>query len=264
MQLNLDRYTNRTSLIHSLDPRVKVGGALLLIVATVTLPDAAWVAILLALLVTFLFAYLANIGPFYALKRSFVAAPFALAAVTIIFTLPGQPVANVAIGGWNLTISDAGLTRFGSIVTRSWVAVQIAILMTATTRFPDMMHALRHLRMPTLIVAIVGFMYRYLALLSDEVFRLLRARESRSAGLPGYRMGGSIGWRANVAGNMAGQLFLRSYERSDRIYNAMLARGYQGEFLTINPHVMQTRDWIALLILVLIGFGLHTVALLFY
>ena len=86
--------------------------------------------------------------------------------------------------------------------------------------------------------------------------RLLRARESRSARLPGRPGGGSIPWRARVAGNMAGQLFLRSYERSDRVYNAMLARGYDGQFLTLNPHVMRSGDWaiglIAFIILLLI------------
>ncbi len=51
-------------------------------------------------------------------------------------------------------------------------------------------------------------------------------------------------WRARVAGNMAGQLFLRSYERSDRIYNAKLARGYQGQILTMRPHDITRRDWL--------------------
>jgi cobalt/nickel transport system permease protein len=122
--------------------------------------------------------------------------------------------------------------------------VQIAILLVAATQFPDLMHALRHLRVPPLITAVVSFTYRYLFVLVDEVMRLLRARESRSARLPGYRSGGSIPWRARVAGNMAGQLFIRSYERSDRVYSAMLARGYDGQFLTLNPHVMRSHDWL--------------------
>jgi cobalt/nickel transport system permease protein len=105
----------------------------------------------------------------------------------------------------------------------------MAILLVATTQFPDMMHALRHLRVPSLLVAVISFMYGYLFVLADEVMRLLRARDSRSARLTGYRSGGSIPWRARVAGNMAGQLFLRSYERAPA-YNAMLSRGYTGHF----------------------------------
>jgi cobalt/nickel transport system permease protein len=86
-------------------------------------------------------------------------------------------------------------------------------------------------------------MYRYLFVLSDEVLRLLRAREARSARLDNTRSGGSLFWRAKVAGNMAEQLFLRSYDRSDRMHQAMLARGYRGHFLTLNPHHMTARDW---------------------
>jgi cobalt/nickel transport system permease protein len=122
----------------------------------------------------------------------------------------------------------------------------MAILLTATTQFPDLMHALRHLRVSSLLVAIISFMYRYLFVLVDEAMRLLRAREARSARLAN-RGGGSIWWRAKVAGNMVGQLFLRSYGRSDRVYNAMLARGYRGHFYTINAHVMKSSDWLAAL-----------------
>jgi cobalt/nickel transport system permease protein len=246
VQINLDRYASGTSQIHHLDPRVKVVATLIFIVTMVSLPDAAWIAFALGWLTTLITAHVSGLGLWYAFRRSFVALPFLAAAVTIMFTLPGRALLELPIGSWVLTVSDAGLIRFGSIVARSWVAVQMAILLTATTAFPDLMHALRHLRMPPLIVAIVGFMYRYIAVLSDEVFRLLRARESRSAGVAGGKGGGTILWRAQVAGNMAGQLFLRSYERSDRIYAAMQARGYVGEFLTINPHVMRPKDWISL------------------
>jgi cobalt/nickel transport system permease protein len=82
--------------------------------------------------------------------------------------------------------------------------------------------------------------------LTDEVLRLRRAREARSAVLPGTKGGGSVLWRAKIAGSMAGQLFLRSIERSDRIYSAMLARGYAGQLLTLNPHVMKRADWLVL------------------
>ena len=158
-----------------------------------------------------------------------------------------------------MTISDAGLLRFSSILVRSWVSIQMAILLTATTEFPDLIHALRHLKMPAILVALIAFMYRYLFVLSDEVLRLLRARAARSAQIPGQK-GSSVFWRARVTGNMAGQLFLRSYDRSDRIYNAMLARGYAGEMLTMNPHNMCTSDWVAVVgsMIILLALQLFT------
>lgn len=245
----VDPYRDLGSPLHRLDPRVKVGGALLFIVSNVALPDGAWLAFGLAWLALLALSAYARLGPAFVVARSFVALPFALAAISAVFAVPGRPLWEGSLGPWQLTASDAGLLRFASIVVRSWLSVQAAILMVAATRFPDLMHALRHLRVPALLVAVASFMYRYLAVLADEAARLLRARESRSAGLPGARSGGSMAWRARVAGNMAGQLFLRSYERSDRIYSAMVARGFSGNFQTLNPHVMRAKDWRALAVL---------------
>ena len=81
---------------------------------------------------------------------------------------------------------------------------------------------------------------------------MLRARQARSARLPGTGThGGSIWWRGRVAGSMVGQLFSRSLDRSDRVYQAMLARGYQGRLLTMTPHVMTRPDWLAGMIVLL-------------
>ncbi len=248
MQISFDRYQAENSVVHRLDPRVKVLATVAFIVSNAALPDGAWIAFGLAWIALIGTGLLAHIGYAYTVKRSFVALPFALAAVSAIFALPGAPVGTLHIGTWELVATDAGVLRFVSVVVRSWLSVQAAILLTATTQFPDLMHALRHLHLPGPLVAIVSFMYRYLSVLTDEASRLLRARESRSARLadaPELKSGGSILWRARMAGNMAGQLFLRSYERSDRIYNAMLARGYQGHFYTLNPHTMRSTDWLA-------------------
>ena len=88
------------------------------------------------------------------------------------------------------------------------------------------------------MVAIISFMYRYLAVLSDEATRMSRARASRSA-QPDGKGGGSIVWRARVTGSMVGSLFLRSYERSERIYAAMQARGFEGEFRHLHSRALR-------------------------
>lgn len=238
-----DRYQSRASLVHVLDPRVKVVVTLLFIVSNALLPDGAWLAALVAWGMVLWGEHLARLPPGYVLKRSFIVIPFTLAAITVIFNVPGSPVATWHWGARTIIVTDAGLVRFASILVRSWLSVQMAILLTAVTRFPDLMHALLHLRVPHILISIIGFMYRYLFVLADEATRLLRAREARSARPVAGGGGGSIKWRASVTGSMIGQLFLRSFERSDRVYNAMVARGYQGQLLTMNPHVMSSLDW---------------------
>jgi len=250
MHLNtFDQYQRSDSWIHKLDPRVKVVAAILFIISTALLPDGAWLAYMLSWALVIGVGIAAHIQPWFIIKRSLLVLPFLLAAMTILFTIPGNVIWSGPAG---LTISDAGLIRFTSILLRSWISVQMAVLLTATTRFPDILHALRHLRVPAVLVSILAFMYRYLFVLADEVSRILRARAARSARLPGQEAGRSLWWRAGVAGNMVGQLFMRSIERSDRVYQAMLARGYRGELLTMNPHVMTSRDWIVLALALLV------------
>jgi cobalt/nickel transport system permease protein len=243
-----DRYQSGASLVHALDPRAKVAIAVLFILSNVMLPDGAWGAYLATWMLVLGISVLAGLGPGFVLRRSLLALPFVLAAVSAIFAVPGRPIAILELGSWELAVTDAGLVRFISIILRSWLSVQVAIMLTATTHFPDLLHALRHLHVPKVLVAVVAFMYRYLFILADESSRLLRAREARSP-QPQAGRGPSLAWRAQVAGNMVGQLFLRSFERSDRVYAAMLARGYSGQLLTLNPHILRTRDWLAVSLL---------------
>jgi len=240
-----DRYHTGESRLHRLDPRVKVLATVGFILAVVLLPDDAWLAFLVAWLMLLGLNLLSDLGSGFTLQRSFVALPFALVAVTAIFSIPGKPLWTWQVGSLELTATVAGLERFMSIVIRSWLSVQAAILLVAVTQFPDLIHALEHLHVPTMLTTIVAFLYRYLFVLTDEVFRLMRAREARSATLPGHKSGGSLLWRGQIAGHMAGQLFLRSYERSDRIYDAMISRGYTGRMRTLRPHIMRQADWLA-------------------
>jgi cobalt/nickel transport system permease protein len=237
---NFDRFLARVSAVHRLDPRVKVLATLAFIVSVALLPDGAWPVYGAAAALLTVVSLTARLSLGLVIRRSLAGLPFLLAAVTVLFSVPG---ASVWEGPWGLSITDAGLVRFGSIVARSLISIAAAVLLTATTRFPDILHALRHLKVPAVLVSIIAFMYRYLFVLVDEVERLLRARTSRSARLPGVRGGGGLVWRAGVTGHMAGQLLIRSLDRSDRVFQAMQARGYRGELLTVNPHAMRPRDW---------------------
>ena len=205
-----------------LDPRLKLPMTLGLIAGITLAPERAWAAYALLWGLLALLAARAGLTPWRLGRKAALALPFTLAATGLIFTTPGAPL--FALGG--LTATAEGLARFASIALRSWLAVQAALLLGQTTPLPDLLDAARWLRVPETLVAITGFMLRYLALLGDEATQLQRARAARSGVLPGYRPGGRLPWRARVTGGMVGNLFLRAYERSERVYAAMLARGY--------------------------------------
>jgi cobalt/nickel transport system permease protein len=158
-----------------------------------------------------------------------VALPFLVAALPLAFSGDGPIVATLELGPVRLTVMEGGLVRLLTIAGKSWLSIQVALLLAFTTPFHDLVDGLRGLGVPRVLVAIIGFMYRYLAVLSDEGSRMLRAREARS-GVGARRSGGSIAWRARVTGGLVGSLFLRAYERSERIHAAMQARGFEGRF----------------------------------
>jgi cobalt/nickel transport system permease protein len=117
---------------------------------------------------------------------------------------------------------------------------------------------MRALHVPKLLVAIFGLMWRYIFVMADEALRLLRARAARSGASRDaqYKTGGSLAWRARVTGGMAGNLLVRSFERGDRIYSAMAARGYDGEVRTLPLPALHNIHWL------IIGAGLAVCVLI--
>lgn len=241
----LDQYQGGDSPVHHLDPRVKLVAALAFILACALTPSGSWLAFLALAMLWLSVVLLADVPAMLLVRRGLVALPFALAAVTLLFTVPGEPLVliQVPVSDWRITISDAGLIRFVTIMLKSWLSVLMALLLTATTAFPDILRAMRSIGIPKVLVAVIAFMYRYIFVLGDEALRLMRAREARMAAGPlGTKEGGSLAWRARVVGGMAGSLFVRSLSRSDRVYQAMASRGYTGELRWLSKPHLEARD----------------------
>jgi cobalt/nickel transport system permease protein len=221
-----------------LDGRVKFVLAVAFILTCSLTPISAWAVYILLFALILSIEILSTLGVGYVLKRASLALPFVLAALPVIFTTKGAELFSLPIGTWTLTASVEGLERFISIALKSWLSVQAAIVMAAATPFPELLQSMRAVGIPRLLVAMFGLTWRYLFVLVDEALRLIRARAARSGvssssspstSLRAAHEGGGIIWRAQVTGGMAGSLFLRGFERSDRIYTAMLSRGYDGE-----------------------------------
>lgn len=235
-----DQYQHQPSLVHNLDPRVKLVAAFSFILTVSLVPVGKWGIFFVFLVLVLSAAWLTRLGHFYAMRRSFLVLPFVLASIAVCFTTPGPILFRVPGLGW--PVSEPGLFRFLTILVRSWLAVQAAILLTVTTRFHDLLWAMGSLHLPTLLIATVSFMYRYLFVIVDEARRMMQARAARSVKIPGMTRP-SIRWRGRVTGMMVGSLFLRALDRSERVYAAMLSRGYDGSMRTFTQFRMTTVDW---------------------
>lgn len=208
---------NTASRVHRLDPRAKVVGFLGVTVVAVTTPLGAWPVYLACASVLAAVAAAAGVGPRTLWRRGRFLLPLVLfVAVFLPFVRGG---AQVELGPFSL--SKAGLAAFAAVSVKAALGTVSATLLGATTTFPSMLRALEALRMPRLFVLIAGFVYRYLFVVVDEVQRMRAALAAR-----GYRPRNAL--QAAAVGRVATALFLRTHARGERVYLAMLSRGYAG------------------------------------
>ena len=215
------------------------------ILALSLLPIGSFVALGIAWAAVMAVSVWAKLGPWRVIRGSFVALPFVFAAVPLLFTKGGDPIGSVDFGLFTLTLSGEGIRHVATITLKSWISVQAATLLVFSTPFHDLLEGLARLRLPKLMVAIISLMYRYLAVLTGEASRMMRARSSRMATAEGMKHPGVM-WQAKVVGNMVGALFIRSYERSERVYLAMQSRGYTGHIAHVHERPLG-RGWLALI-----------------
>ena len=241
----LNRYLEGGSWFHRADARVKLVMALGFILAVATLPPGKWAAFGAMQVLVWLAAGVSRVGLPRVLLRSLVALPFILIALPSMFTRPGIPLFDLNLIFFTATATLEGLEFFVSVLLKSWTSVTAACILTATTPPMRLLEALRTLRLPAILVSIVMLMYRYLFVLVEEAQRMMRARAARSAAI-GKNSGGTLVWRTKSAGGMAGSLFIRTLDRSERIYLAMLARGYDGSIRRQDAPPVSGREMAAL------------------
>ena len=219
----LDKYSDLDSPLNRLDPRAKLVGFITLIVICVTTPPDLYVAFAAYLGLELILVIMSRLPWKHVLKRMLIVLPFILAVAVFI------PFFNHGGGSYNLgplTVSAHGLMVLWNVAAKSTVSVLAVIIMSSTTPFPELLKGMEKLKMPHLMTTVMSFMYRYIFVLMDELQRMRRARDSRG-------WSGKWLWQAKVVGHMIAALFLRSYERGERVYAAMLARGYDGGVRTV-------------------------------
>ena len=204
--------------VHRLDPRAKLVGLVGLTVVAVTTPLEHWPVFVACGATLAIYAALARVGPADVWRRVRVVLPLVL--------LVGALVPFVRAGGdayelGPLTVHEAGLAIFAAVAAKTLIGTTSAALLTATTPFPAVLRGLERLRVPRLLVMIAAFMYRYLFVIAEELGRMRWALLAR-----GYRPRHAL--HVGPLGRVATAMFLRTYSRGERVYLAMLARGYRG------------------------------------
>lgn len=217
--LAFERYTYLCSPVHLLDPRTKVLGALAWVAAVVISPPprlvelAALAALLVAVVV------MAGVPPAFVIKRSAFVVPFA-GAVALFAPLARSP-GSLSWGGLAGSYAAGGWLAAYAILAKAWLTAFIVVVLSTTTPVPALFEGLRRLGLPAILLTMLSFTYRYLSVMRQQVAALRTAVESRGPGL------GRLG-RLRLYGNLAGAMFIRAFERGERVYDAMVSRGYEG------------------------------------
>ena len=231
----VDKHSDLDSRIHRLDPRTRVLTVLAFVLAVVATPSHAhWPAFVLYFILIAGLILLAHVPPLYVLKRSSTIVPFVLMITAFLpFLGRGEVVASYSFSRWRVSVTYDGLTLLWSTLARAWLSTLGVILLSATTPLPRLLRGLGRLGLPRVMVMILSFMYRYAFVLIDEVMRMQRARDSRCVST-WHPLSRRWSRQIRAAGAIVGTLFLRSYERGERVYMAMLARGFDGEIRMLN------------------------------
>ncbi|GAB2457298.1 energy-coupling factor transporter transmembrane component T family protein [Jatrophihabitans fulvus] len=209
-------YRHGDTVVHRLPAHTKLVATVAFVLAVVLTPrDRFWAFGVDALLLAAAVAG-ARIPPGVVARRALVEVPFVFFALLLPFIATGQRVDVLGV-----SVSEDGLLGAWNILAKSTLGVIASVVLAATTDLPDLLAALQRLRMPTLLVQITAFMLRYLHVVTAEMGRMRVARESRAFVARDARA-------LPVLAQSAQALFVRSYERGERVHLAMLSRGYDG------------------------------------
>ncbi|MBT2470361.1 cobalt ECF transporter T component CbiQ [Streptomyces sp. ISL-66] len=224
-------YRHGHSPVHGLPPHCKLAATFAFVVVVVSTPrEAVWTFGLYAVLIAAA-AAAARIPAGFLLRRLLIEVPFVAFAVLMPFVAQGE---RVEVLGMSLSVS--GLWGAWNVLAKGTLGVAASVLLASTTELRALLLGLQRLKLPPLLVQIASFMIRYGDVITDELRRMSIARRSR-----GFEARGLRHW--GVLAKTAGALFIRSYERGERVYLAMVSRGYAGSMPVIDEVAATRAQW---------------------
>ncbi|MET9804383.1 cobalt ECF transporter T component CbiQ [Streptomyces sp. NPDC006368] len=217
--------------VHELPPHCKLAAVFCFVVVVVSTPrEAVWAFGLYALLLAAV-AAVARVPAGFVLRRLVIEIPFVAFAFLMPFVVPGEQTHLLGV-----PLSIPGLWDAWNVLAKGTLGVAASVLLAATTELRALLLGLQRLGLPPLLVQIASFMVRYGDVITDEMRRMSIARRSR-----GFEARGVRHW--GVLAKSAGALFIRSYERGERVHLAMVSRGYAGTVPVIDEATATRAQW---------------------
>jgi cobalt/nickel transport system permease protein len=217
--------------VHRLPSEVKIVSAFLGVLCVVATPREAFAVFGGYLLLLTAVWVVAGIPVAWIARRALIEAPFVVLAVLLPLT-GGEPYLPVL----GIPLSEPGLLGAWNILVKGTLGVLTSLTLAATTPLPELLLGLQRLRAPALVVTLANLMLRYVDVIAGEARRMRLARIARGHD-PRFL------WQAGATARGVGSLFVRSYERGERVHLAMLSRGWTGEMPRLSDAVTSRRQW---------------------
>jgi len=217
----LDEHAHLGSPVHALDARVKTVIFFSIVLISLSTPPEAFVCFGFYALVIFVFGVLSRVPFWFYARRVLFFFPLIFLMTVMMLFIGEEGSGYFQILG--IRLYKTGALAAWNIWAKSVVSVSSLLVLSATTRFSVLMRAFKSFRVPEIFTDVASFTYRYIFVIPDEAMRMKRAGDSRS-----YRPRWI--WHSKTIGHIIGMLLLRSFERSERIYAAMRARRFDGNF----------------------------------
>jgi cobalt/nickel transport system permease protein len=236
------------SLLHRLPAWAKIAALTAFMLIVVATPRGVWPAYGAYLVLLLLLVAISRVPLTFLLPRMVVEVPFVIFAATMPFVARGP---RVDVLGWSL--SQEGIDGAGALLAKGTLGVLAALLLGATTEVRDLLIGLQKLRLPQQLVEILAFMLRYLTVIIEDLRRMRIAQQARGFTVRNIRQWPTLA-------STVGTLFVRSFERGERVHRAMLARGYSGA-LPLHDGTAQA-SWRWAMVLPIAAAGVWTAAML--
>jgi cobalt/nickel transport system permease protein len=223
----LDKYAKKNSFLHNLDPRTKLISFFIFILLIILTPVNKDIHFLIFFALAMVLIFLSRVPISYYLKSVFTILPFIfLITIFIPFYKEGKVAGSYNLGFSRILITSSGLIVLKNVLIKSFLSILVFSIISATTEFHYLLKALEKLKLPKVFILILSFMYRYIFILFDEKLRIERAISSKYFGKKPILLYKTIG-------NVIGTLFIRNYERAERVYIAMCSKLFDGNIKTL-------------------------------
>lgn len=242
-------YMHEHSLVHRLPPEVKLAAAVAFVLTVAITPREAVWAFAIDALVLAAVARVARLPARFVATRLLVVLPFVAFAFLIPFIASGPRIDVLG-----LSVSQDGLWGAWNVIAKASLGATTSIMLAGTTQVQSLLRGMERLRVPPTLASIAMFMVRYLQVITAE-FRRMRTAMAARGYAPRWV------WEARPIAASAGTLFVRSYERGERVYDAMLARGYSGHMPDWDAPRATRRDWLVAAVLPMAGAATAAAAL---